>query len=356
MIFIEQKFQEFLRLYDTFSKQEQEKIQLFLDLRNRDDIDNKKFYKEIREKRFSNKRVCPHCGSISIKKWGYADKQKEKQRYMCNDCETTFTDTTASPLDHTKSSLRKWGDFIKCMIRGLSLRKTAEYVGIHYTTAFHWRHKILDSLDVLLNDTNLKGTVQVDETFVLESCKGNHKHNQNFQFPNGRKARKRGGKAKKRGLSKDQVCIACGIDQRNHLVMTVSNYGHISSDTIEKVYDKKINEVSILCSDGLKEYKIFAQNHNFEHYVIPSGKYKNGIYHINNVNSLHSRFKSWLEHFKGVSTKHLQNYVTWFKWLEKYKDLSHTDKIKEFLVHSNCVFKGTKYNQVSRRSNKVLVQ
>ena len=84
----------------------------------------------------------------------------------------------------------------------------------------------------MLNDTSLKGTVQVDETFILESCKGNHKRNPNFRFPNGRRAWKRGRKAKKRGLSKDQVCIACVIDQRNNLVMSVSNYGHISYETI----------------------------------------------------------------------------------------------------------------------------
>jgi hypothetical protein len=138
---------------------------------------------------------------------------------MCKDCEQTFNDTTSSPLAHTKSNLKQWGDFIKCMERGMSLRITAEFVGIHHTMAFYWRHKILDSLDVLLDNTTLVGTVQVDETFVLESCKGNHKHNSEFEFPNSRKARKRGGKSKKRGQSKEQVCVTCGIDQRNHLVM-----------------------------------------------------------------------------------------------------------------------------------------
>jgi transposase-like protein len=233
----------------------------------------------------------------------------------------------------------------------MSLRKI---VGIHYTTAFYWRHKILDSLDILLDDANLKGTVQVDETFILESCNGNHKHNPDFEFPNERKPHKR--KSNKRGQSKDQVCITCGIDQRNNLVMKVSNYGRISGEIIEKVFDGKINDESILCSDGLKGYKTFAKNHHLEHKIIPAGKYKVGIYHINKVNSLHSRFKGWVERFNGVSTKHLQNYVTWFKWLEKYHDLRYTDKIKDFLIHSNCVFNGTKYSDVSKRQYKILEQ
>jgi hypothetical protein len=87
--------------------------------------------------------------------------------------------------------------------------------------------------------------------------------------------------------------------------------------------------------------KTLAGKHNLNHKIIKSGTYKNGIYHINGVNSLHSRFKSWLDRFKGISTKHLQNYVTWFKWFEKYKELRHVDKIRELLIHNFCIFKGT---------------
>ncbi|WP_084415585.1 IS1595 family transposase [Haloplasma contractile] len=130
----------------------------------------------------------------------------------------------------------------------------------------------------------------------------------------------------------------------------------MKTEIVEKVFSDKINGASILCSDGIKGYRTLAEKYNLEHKIIKSGTYKNGIYHINSVNSLHSRFKSWIDRFKGVSTKHLQNYVTWYKWLEKYKDLSHTDKIEEFLVHSNCVFKGTKYAEVSKRNNKILFQ
>ena len=74
-------------------------------------------------------------------------------------------------MEYTKSTLKQWGDFIKCMVRGLSLGKTADFVRIHYTTTFYWRHKILDALDVMLNDTNLKGTVQMDKPLYLKVVK-----------------------------------------------------------------------------------------------------------------------------------------------------------------------------------------
>lgn len=52
-----------------------------------------------------------------------------------------------------------------------------------------------------------------------------------------------------------------------------------------------------------------------EHYRIKSNDDKHiikGLYHIQNVNGLHSRLKQWINRFKGVATKYLDNYLAWF--------------------------------------------
>lgn len=41
-----------------------------------------------------------------------------------------------------------------------------------------------------------------------------------------------------------------------------------------------------------------------------------GIYHIQNVNSYHSRLKDWIRGFQGVATKYLLNYLNWFEHLD----------------------------------------
>ena len=47
---------------------------------------------------------------------------------------------------------------------------------------------------------------------------------------------------------------------------------------------------------------------------------KQGIYHIQNVNSMHNRVKKWIDStFWGVSTKYLQNYLNWYRIQEAYK-------------------------------------
>lgn len=41
---------------------------------------------------------------------------------------------------------------------------------------------------------------------------------------------------------------------------------------------------------------------------------KRGFFHIQHVNSLHSRLKKWLNGtFRGVATKYMQDYLNWFK-------------------------------------------
>lgn len=73
------------------------------------------------------------------------------------------------------------------MIERYPLQKCAKECGITLYTAFTWRHKILDTLQNMINDVTLDGMVEADETFTNVSYKGNHK---NFKLP--RKSFKRG--------------------------------------------------------------------------------------------------------------------------------------------------------------------
>ena len=83
------------------------------------------------------------------------------------------------------------------MIEGLSLPKIAKRLGIHVSTAFYWRHKILNAIRAVGSGV-LSGIVESDETFFLESMKGRKR------IPH-RESRKRGGKSQYRGISHQQV-------------------------------------------------------------------------------------------------------------------------------------------------------
>ena len=80
-----------------------------------------------------------------------------------------------------------------------------------------------------------------------------------------------------------------------------------------------ISANSTLCTDSAHGYATLSEELHLNHIRIESGKRKKDIYHIQHINSLHSRLKAFMSDFKGVATKHLQNYLDCCKFLEMFK-------------------------------------
>lgn len=59
---------------------------------------------------------------------------------------------------------------------------------------------------------------------------------------------------------------------------------------------------------------------------------KKGIYHVQHVNNFHNRLKTWMDRFKGVATKYLDNYLYWFRWLELGKNLAFENQVEQMLI------------------------
>lgn len=282
---------------------------------------------EVMESRFSKGKVCPHCGEDSISRNG---KYNGKQRYICKSCRKSFTDFTNSAIYKSRSSLEKWYKYAKCMIAGYSIRKSAQIVGINIATSFFWRHKILDCLKAFNGIGHVDGVVEADEIFFAESFKGTKPSKMT------RESRHRGSQVKKRGISHEQVCVATAIDRQGNLIMELLCKGRMTSNNLNKLYDGRIGENSIICIDSHKSYNKFARDLSLDHKRIPSGKHKEGIYHIQHINSIHSKLKRWMRTFNGVSTKYLSSYMCWFKWIELSGSDKDAIKIKNFIVQS-CV-------------------
>ena len=236
----------------------------------------------------------------NIVKYGFKNGH---QRFKCKNCGRIFNEITNSVFMCSKKSFDIWEKYIECMINEFTIRKSAKICGICITTAFVWRHKILDVLSRKIDSVKLSGVVEVDETFFPISYKGSR------HLP--RPARKRGGMDSKRGVSGEKVCISCGIDRNKNVYGRVSNLGKITKDKLNKVFNGKISKDSIICSDGEKSYKDFVKEHDYKHIVIKSGRYKNGIYHLNHINAYHNGLKGFIRKFNGVSTKYLNNYIVW---------------------------------------------
>jgi transposase-like protein len=110
---------------------------------------------------------CPHCAGREVVGWG---RSHGLLRFRCKSCGRTFNALTKTPMAHLRKKER-WLDHARAMIEGKSLAKTAALCGVHPTTAFRWRHRFLRA-PASDKPRSLRGIVEADETFILESFKG----------------------------------------------------------------------------------------------------------------------------------------------------------------------------------------
>ena len=255
----------------------------------------------------SQARACPHCQGTDLALHGQASGL---QRYRCQACRRTFNALTGTTLARLRMK-DKWLGFSGALVASEPLRPAAATLGVHRNTALRWRHRFLTALKADRTAT-LQGITEADETYVLESHKGCRKLD--------RPARRRGGKAAKRGLSSEQVCVLVARDRTGQTLDWVTGYGQMSKAQLSGALQHVLATDVLLLSDGNPTYRGFAQEAGICHEAInlSAGVRVNGAVHIQNVNAYHGRLKQWLNRFHGVATHHLDNYLGWFRSLDNH--------------------------------------
>lgn len=249
-------------------------------------------------------KQCHHCDSFALISWG---SSHGLPRFRCKDCGKTCNPLSHTPLAHLRKR-EQWMNYLSALIQGDSVRKSAKVCGVNSKTAFLWRHRFLAVIQTH-KAQHEEGIVEADETFFLESFKG--------QKVLQRPARRRGGVGKTRGTSDDQIPVLIVRDR--HKATSDFILERIDSEHIKQVLEPLVDKDAILCTDGASVYRPFTRQQNITHEVIYSkGPRVRGVFHIQNVNAYDSRLKNWMRRFHGVATKYLANYLGWRRLLERY--------------------------------------
>jgi transposase-like protein len=257
------------------------------------------------EGRFAGVLACPHCTAGHVIKHGTANGL---QRYRCRGCGKTFCALTGTPLAglHKRG---KWLDHVTALSEGLILRKVAERLHIAVSTAHRWRHRFLAAPKTVQSHA-LAGIAEADETYFLRSHKGQR---QGLNRP----PRKRGGRAKKRGLSAEQVPVLVVRDRSGgtaDFILAAADKKHVAA-----VLKPLLASDSILCTDGSGSLAAAAKEIGIEHHALnlTAGIRVIGPWHVQNVNAYHSRLKDFMRRFRGVATRYLDSYLGWFRTIER---------------------------------------
>lgn len=261
---------------------------------------------EIIEGSIAGVPVCPHCAAERVVKNGSADGL---QRYKCRGCHKTFNALTGTPLARLRMK-GKWLEQAAALRDGLSLTQITERMGISRHTAFRWRHRFL-TLPKTVKAQALVGIAETDETYFLRSNKGQR---QGLE----RKPRKRGGKATKRGLSREQVPVLVARDRSGStadFILELDDKAHVAAALLPILLKD-----TILCTDGSRTLAAAAREMGVTHRPVNLSagiRVIAGVYHVQNVNAYDSRLKDWMRRFKGVATRYLDSYLGWFRTVDR---------------------------------------
>jgi transposase-like protein len=191
------------------------------------------------EERLQGLRMCAHCHSWHVVRNGQA---RGLQRYKCRDCGKTFNVLTGTPLARLRYR-DKWLEHAQALIDGLNITKAAQHLEVARSTAFRWRHRCL-ALPQAIKAASLDGIAEADETCMLKSCKGQRARLRKT----GRKARRRGGRATRRGISVEHDVVLVVRDRSgatSDQIVPALDTAHLAA-----VLQPLLRSDTVLCTDG----------------------------------------------------------------------------------------------------------
>jgi transposase-like protein len=287
-----ENFAELLQLVRALSKRQRDKLRRFLDqFKDGDQV------VELVENAAAPVLACPRCRAGKWHRHGHAGGL---QRYRCRECGMTGT-----PLAHLRHR-DKWMTYMDCLLGTLTVRQAAAEIRVDKNTTFRWRHRFL-ALPKMDRRLSLHGITEADEMYLLESQKGARHLD--------RPARRRGGVARKRGISDEQVCILVARERSGNTLDFVTGCGPVTKMQLQRCLGPLIASDALLVTDSNAAYRYFAKEAQISHETVNlrAGIRTRGAFHVQNVNAYHSRFRNWLRGFNGVATHYLPNYLGW-RW------------------------------------------
>ena len=263
---------------------------------------------DVIEERVADERRCPRCDLPGATRHGMANGL---QRYCCDHCRRDFNALTGTSLAGLRKK-EKWLEYAEALKEGVTIEKAAERCAVDPTTAFRWRHWFLKAFSAD-KAFSLSGIAEADETFFLESFKGQR------ELP--RPSRARGGKAAKPGLSGEQIAVLIARDRHGETFDAIIDA--IDAEHLGAALKPVLGKDTLLCTDGSKAFKAMAKDAGISHQAmnIKAGiRVKERIFHIQNVNACDSRLKGWMQSFNGVATRYLDSYLGWRRFYERHKE------------------------------------
>lgn len=280
-----------------------------------------------RERKLGLKVMCPHCKGYQTSKNGHT--KTGRQRYQCKPCNKSFSDTTNTIAFHSKKFYKHWKLFVSNELNQVSLRKSSAVIGISTTTAFAWRQKIHATCSSFKKspEDSLSLRSEADSLYFSINMKGTKPN----RMP--RTSKKRGTGSTKRGISNELVGVFTAIDAMDRTLIEIAGVG---PESLEKLlpFKGRFEDESLLITDSKQAYVQFSLAANMKLDQVPSGyKVSKRSNNLATINGLHGEIRNFIYPYRGVSIRHLQGYLDFFRYC---KDLKYTTEYDQMDNKAYC--------------------
>jgi transposase-like protein len=268
---------------------------------------------EIRDALMPHGPTCPRCRGLNVVRYG---KRGAVQRYKCKSCPFYFTDLTGSVL-HRIRRRDLWLDFCLCMVEGLSVRETAKILGICKNTAFAWRHRVIAALASADSQTICEGIVEVAQWPLIRSFKGSRPPTE-ADMSEMEPIVRRNPIAYRRLFPKcRQAALVVAVDRSGTARAGVA----LHEDRLRDVLFGMMSGTADPCA--FKDYASLPVRMDWPGRVNWIGRRRGRfnsadrldpgpLYHVRNARRVVYDFRYWLKPTRGVATKHLLRYFSWY--------------------------------------------
>ncbi len=288
--------------------------------------------------RWNGNPVCPYCASTAKP---YRLKNGKTFRCSDKDCRADFSATVGTIFENSKLPLRKW--FLAIHIatahkKGISSLQLHRDLGITQKTAWFVLHRIREMLTDAQPEL-LKGTIQIDESYVGPDLKNKHKSER-------AKLKSKPG----RGASKKTMVFGILNDGKVHNQVVLDT----KTTTLIPIMESKVEKGSTIVTDGYHIYKRLAANYN--HVVVDHTRdvYVVNGFHTNSIEGYWSQLKRGIYGiYHQVSPKHLHRYCDEFAYRYNTRKTSDSDRFNKSIEKANG--KRLTYKRLINKIDKVNV-
>ncbi len=285
---------------------------------------------------------CPRCGGDERIRWGRT--RTGAQRWSCSACGATWSGRSGTSLARVHRPnlvVALARDMIEAP-QPMSCRRAAEVLGASRHSIWRWRMTIINALGPE-PDHCLAGIVEADEAHQRESRKGSREWVRYRRDPANNPAppRLRWQDYRRRGAAATTPPGGWRAWEKKLLAAT-DRAGHRSFEAIADAGQAAISRAllpvmardAVLCSDGLATYERIAKDERIPHFALNAGRRSKRTprsHHINTVNALISRFRTFMKPFCGPASNNLAAYGRWHAARDN-ADRSYLDVLKLLLA------------------------